>query len=108
MRPSLRFHPSGLNTEKKPSAKISVPDFGTVLLQCFAYPEVIGTVFSHLLPEPVGMIHLPGMTQFMDQHIMRERKQFIVDTAKEYKADGIIVFRLYSPVQEESNCNPVA
>ena len=32
--------------------------------------------------------------RFMDQHIMRERKQFLADVAKEYKADGIIVSQM--------------
>jgi benzoyl-CoA reductase/2-hydroxyglutaryl-CoA dehydratase subunit BcrC/BadD/HgdB len=32
--------------------------------------------------------------RFMDQHIMRERKQYLADIAKEYKADGIIVSQM--------------
>ncbi|MBP3196780.1 MAG: 2-hydroxyacyl-CoA dehydratase [Butyrivibrio sp.] len=32
--------------------------------------------------------------RFMEQHIMRERKQFLADVAKEYKADGIIVSQM--------------
>ncbi len=32
--------------------------------------------------------------RFMDQHIMRERKQFLTDVAKEYKADGIIISQM--------------
>jgi benzoyl-CoA reductase/2-hydroxyglutaryl-CoA dehydratase subunit BcrC/BadD/HgdB len=32
--------------------------------------------------------------RFMDQHIMRERKQSLADTAKEYKADGIIISQM--------------
>ncbi|MCR5671260.1 MAG: 2-hydroxyacyl-CoA dehydratase family protein [Butyrivibrio sp.] len=32
--------------------------------------------------------------RFMDQHIMRERKQYLADVAKEYKADGIIVSQM--------------
>ena len=29
--------------------------------------------------------------RFMEQHVMRQRKQYLADLAKEYKADGIIV-----------------
>ncbi len=32
--------------------------------------------------------------RFMDQHIMRQRKQYIADVAKEYKADGIIISQM--------------
>ncbi|MCR5671506.1 MAG: 2-hydroxyacyl-CoA dehydratase family protein [Butyrivibrio sp.] len=32
--------------------------------------------------------------RFMEQHIMRERKQALADIAKEYKADGIIVSQM--------------
>ncbi len=32
--------------------------------------------------------------RFMDQHIMRERKQYLADVAKEYKADGIIISQM--------------
>ena len=30
----------------------------------------------------------------MEQHIMRERKQYLADIAKEYKADGIIIAQM--------------
>ena len=32
--------------------------------------------------------------RFMDQHIMRARKQYLADIAKEYKADGIIISQM--------------
>ena len=32
--------------------------------------------------------------RFMDQHIMRERKQYLANVAKEYKADGIIISQM--------------
>ena len=32
--------------------------------------------------------------RFMEQHVMRERKQYLADVAKEYKADGIIVAQM--------------
>jgi benzoyl-CoA reductase/2-hydroxyglutaryl-CoA dehydratase subunit BcrC/BadD/HgdB len=32
--------------------------------------------------------------RFMEQHVMRERKQVLADIAKEYKADGIIVSQM--------------
>jgi benzoyl-CoA reductase/2-hydroxyglutaryl-CoA dehydratase subunit BcrC/BadD/HgdB len=32
--------------------------------------------------------------RFMDQHIMRERKQFLANIAREYKADGIIISQM--------------
>ena len=32
--------------------------------------------------------------RFMDQHIMRERKQFLADVVKEYKADGLIISQM--------------
>ena len=32
--------------------------------------------------------------RFMEQHIMRERKQYLADIAKEYKADGIIISQM--------------
>ena len=32
--------------------------------------------------------------RFMEQHVMRERKQFLADVAKEYHADGIIVCQM--------------
>lgn len=32
--------------------------------------------------------------RFMDQHIMRQRKQYLADIAKEYKADGIIISQM--------------
>ncbi len=32
--------------------------------------------------------------RFMEQHVMRERKKYIADLAKEYKADGIIISQM--------------
>ena len=32
--------------------------------------------------------------RFMDQHVMRLRKQYIADVAKEYKADGVIISQM--------------
>ena len=32
--------------------------------------------------------------RFMDQHVMRQRKQYIADVAKEYKADGVIISQM--------------
>ena len=32
--------------------------------------------------------------RFMEQHIMRDRKKFLTDVAKEYKADGIIISQM--------------
>ena len=32
--------------------------------------------------------------RFMEQHVMRERKQYLADVAKEYKADGIIIAQM--------------
>ncbi len=32
--------------------------------------------------------------RFMEQHTMRERKKYLADVAKEYKADGIIICQM--------------
>ena len=74
---------------------MSVPMMLSMLVQ--ALYNIVDSIFVARLSEDAltavarHYLETSQCPRFMEQHTMRERKQYLAELAKEYKADGIII-----------------